>query len=194
MPVSMRNIIYKLRLMYYKYRQFGENYQQGNRTVANLTKIHVIKASTGSVILGDYVICGGELYSFLGKGNIKIGNCSYIGRDSRIWALTSVVVGERVLISHNVFIVDNRTHPIEPDLRHAQYMAKHGFPFPDNMDLDGKPIFIGDDVLIAANAIILRGVQIGTGSIVAAGAIVTKNVPARVVVAGNPARIVRKLE
>ena len=103
-------------------------------------------------------------------------------------------MGNRVLISHNVFIVDNRTHPIDPDLRHAQYMSKHGFPFPDNMDLDGKPIFIEDDVLIAANVIILRGIKIGTGSIVAAGAVVTENVPARVVVAGNPARIVRKLE
>jgi acetyltransferase-like isoleucine patch superfamily enzyme len=187
-------MIYNLRLMYYKYRYFGENYQQGNRTVANLTKIHVIKASTGSVILGDYVICNGELYSFLGKGDIKIDNCSYIGPDSRIWALTSVTVGKRVLISHNVFIVDNRTHPIEPDLRHAQYMAKHGFPFPSDMDLDEKPIIIEDDVLIAANVIILRGVQIGTGSIVAAGSVVTKNVPARVLVAGNPAKIVRKLE
>lgn len=61
------------------------------------------------------------------------------------------------------------------------------------MDLDEKPIIIEDDVLIAANAIILRGVRIGSGSIVAAGAVVTKSVPERVVVAGNPARICRRL-
>ena len=88
MSVFMRKIIYRLRLMYCKYRWFGANYQQGNRSVANLAKIHVTKVSTGSVILGDYVICNAELYSFLGKGEIKIGNCSYVGPDSRIWALT----------------------------------------------------------------------------------------------------------
>jgi acetyltransferase-like isoleucine patch superfamily enzyme len=189
----MKNAVYQFRLMAYKFLRFGERYQQGKKTFADLARIHVSKASCGSVILGDYVLCGGELYSFLGKGKIRVGNCSYIGRDTRIWALSSVTVGQRVLISHNVFIVDNRTHPLEPESRHAQYMAKFGFPFPNNMALDERPIVIEDDVLIAANAIILRGVQIGAGSIVAAGAVVTKSIPARVVVAGNPARIVRKL-
>ncbi len=73
-------------------------------------------------------------------------------------------------------------------------MAKHGFPFPTDIDLDERPISIENDVWIAAGVTILRGVTIGAGSIVAAGSVVTKDVPPNVIVAGNPAQLVRKLE
>jgi len=53
------------------------------------------------------------------------------------------------------------------------------------------PVIIEDDVVVGANAVILEGVRVGKGSVVAAGAIVTKNVPAGVVVAGNPAKIIK---
>lgn len=57
-----------------------------------------------------------------------------------------------------------------------------------------EPCVIEDDVLIGANAVILEGVRIGTGSVVAAGAIVTQDVPANVVVAGSPARIIKEVD
>jgi acetyltransferase-like isoleucine patch superfamily enzyme len=104
--------------------------------------------------------------------------------------LDAVTIGNRVLISHNVFIVDNQTHPVNAETRHHQFKAKFGFPFPQNMDLEEKPIVIEDDVWIAANSIILRGVHIGKGAIVGAGAVVTKNVPAGKLVAGNPAVVI----
>jgi len=72
-------------------------------------------------------------------------------------------------------------------------MAKFGFPFPGEMELGGEPIIIEDDVWIAANAMVLKGVTIGRCSIVAAGSVVTKDVPPNVIVAGNPSRIVRKI-
>lgn len=77
--------------------------------------------------------------------------------------------------------------PLDAETRHRQYMAKHGFPFPVNIDLDGRLISIKNDVWIAAGVTILRGVTIGDGSIVAAGSVVTKDVPPNVFVAGNPA-------
>ena len=54
-----------------------------------------------------------------------------------------------------------------------------------------RPVVIGDDVWIAARAIILPGVTIGKGSIIGAGAVVTKDVPEYAVVGGNPARVIR---
>lgn len=56
-----------------------------------------------------------------------------------------------------------------------------------------KPVSIGDNVLVGANAVILEGVRIGKGSVVAAGAVVIKNVPVGVVVAGVPAKVIKKV-
>lgn len=184
----------KLKLQYYKIRKFSEKYKQGSNTTANLSRIIITKNASGEIALGDYVMCGAELYSFFDKGTIKIGNCSYIGLDTRIWALARIDIGERVLIAHNCFICDNLTHPLDAETRHQQYMAKHGFPFPAEIDLDERPISIENDVWIAAGVTILRGVTIGAGSIVAAGSVVTKDVPPNVIVAGNPAQFVRRLE
>lgn len=138
-------------------------------------------------------MAAGELYSFFDKGSIVIGNCSFVGTGTRIWALSRVDVGNRVLSSHDCFICDNLTHPLDARIRHQQYMAKHGFPFPESVDLDARPITIHDDAWIAAGATVLRGETIGAGAIVAAGAVVTKDVSAGTIVAGNPARVVNEL-
>lgn len=57
-----------------------------------------------------------------------------------------------------------------------------------------EPVCVGDNVLIGANAVVIEGVQIGSGSVVAAGAIVTQDVPENVVVAGVPARIIKEID
>ena len=57
-----------------------------------------------------------------------------------------------------------------------------------------EPVRVGDNVLIGANAVVIEGVQIGSGSVVAAGAIVTQDVPENVVVAGVPARIIKEID
>ena len=57
-----------------------------------------------------------------------------------------------------------------------------------------EPCIIDDDVLIGANAVILEGIKIGQGSVVAAGSVVTKNVPSGVVVAGTPAKIIKNVD
>ena len=61
------------------------------------------------------------------------------------------------------------------------------------MDLGARPVMIEDDVWIGCNAIILRGVTIGAKSIVGAGSVVTQNVPPSVLVAGNPAQIIKSV-
>lgn len=184
----------KLRLWYYEIKRFSGRYRQGERSSAILSKILIGKKASGEIVLGDYVICAGELYSFFDKGVISIGDCSYVGQGSRIWALSQVKIGSRVLISHDCFICDNLTHPLDARTRHQQYMAKHGFEFPAQIELGENPITICDDVWIAAGATILRGVTIGKGAVVAAGAVVTRDVPPNVIVAGNPATIVKKLD
>lgn len=96
------------------------------------------------------------------------------------------------MIAHNVNIFDNDTHPTDYLERRqdAENILCYG-KFEDFSSLKKAPVMIGDDVWIGCNSIILKGVTIGNGSIVAAGSVVTKDVPANVIVGGNPAKILK---
>lgn len=135
----------------------------------------------------------GELFVFAHGGEIEIGEWCYVGEGARIWSAQKIVVGDRVLISHNVNMFDSLTHPLAASERHKQFRAIATSGHPRKLDLGEKPISVHSDALIGANSIILRGITIGEGAIVGAGSVVTQDVPAYVIVAGNPARIVREL-
>lgn len=99
-----------------------------------------------------------------------------------IVATKSIKIGHRVLVGSGALIVDSDLHPQDKMLRQREPWNKGAC----------APIVIGDDVFIGTRAIILKGVTIGPGAIVGAGAVVTQDVPAGAVVAGNPARVVRE--
>lgn len=147
-----------------------------------------------AISIGTHSIILGELLVFAHGGRIVCGDWCYVGEGTRIWSGAQIDIGNRVLISHNVNIIDGLTHPIRADERHAHFrkIAQEGHP--KHISLGDKPIVVEDDSWIGAAAIILRGVKIGEGAIVGAGAVVTKDVPRNVIVAGNPARIVRRLD
>ncbi len=147
-----------------------------------------------SIRIGDDCIVQGQLLVFAHGGSITIGDHCFIGENTRIWSGAGVSIGHRVLIAHDVNIFDNDTHPFEPGARHRHYMAIKHTGHPRDIDLGDSPVLIEDDVWIAAKAIVLKGVTIGRGAVVAAGAVVTKDVSPNVVVAGNPASIVRRLD
>lgn len=110
-------------------------------------------------------------------GHLMLGKNSYMNK-SLIQCADSITIGDDCAIGNKVEIQDTDFHSV--------------------LDTDGnskpisKPICIGNRVWICDKAIILKGVTIGNGSIVAAGAVVTKNVPAHSLVAGNPAKIIRE--
>ena len=156
-------------------------------------RIRNIFYKNDSIIIGQKTIIAGELLTFRHGGNIKIGDWCYLGKNSRIWSSTSIEIGNRVLIAHGVNIFDSLTHPINKKARHNQFKAIFSSGHPSEISLDEKPITIEEDVWVGANAVILRGVHIGQGAIIGAGSVVTKDVPAHVIVAGNPAKIIRKL-
>ncbi len=146
-----------------------------------------------NIVIHNGVRCRGILIVYPYSGKIEIGDDCYIGDGTRILSEKQITIGSRVLIAHNVDIHDCNDHPVNSEQRHKHYrdILKKGF-LPE-YDLSGKPITIEDDVWIGFGACVMKGVTIGKGSIVAAHAVVTKDVPADVVVAGNPARIVKRL-
>lgn len=147
-----------------------------------------------NITIGEHTHIRGELLLFWEGGEIRIGTWSYVGHGSRVWARHSVSIGDYVLISHGVEIHDTDAHPIDwRARRHDIECVLGGRPAERPREIDGAPIVIEDDVWIGARAIVLKGVRIGRGAIVAAGAVVTREVPPFTLVAGNPAREIRTL-
>jgi acetyltransferase-like isoleucine patch superfamily enzyme len=145
---------------------------------------HRIVAVTGSHPFPKVINEGGRIYvgscQFyegvrleVGDGAIlKIGNATYLNRNTLVVAKKHIEIGERCKIAWDVVIMDSDLHPIT---------AK---------EMVDKPVFIDEDVWIGCRSIILKGVRIGKGAIVAAGSVVTKDVPANAIVGGVPARII----
>ncbi|AAQ61685.1 capsular polysaccharide synthesis enzyme O-acetyl transferase [Chromobacterium violaceum ATCC 12472] len=124
--------------------------------------------------------------------NVSIGDHTFINEDSRIDPNTESI-GKFCSISHGVKI-GLGPHPLlffsTSPLFYQRYRGLVGSDFYDEF-ADKGYTRIGHDVFIAANAVIVSGVEIGHGAVVAAGSVVTKNVPPYAVVGGVPARIIK---
>lgn len=117
------------------------------------------------------------------EAKIKIGDNVGIS-GATIYARKGIEIGDNTLIGGNAKILDNDFHPIEIEARNNDVKEKIG----------AKPIVIGKNCFIGCNSIILKGTQLGDGCVVGAGAVVSGKFEAGSVVAGNPARVIRKLE
>lgn len=110
--------------------------------------------------------------------NLRVGRDVFINHGCTIMDLGGVEIGDEVMIGPNVQIITSG-HPLDPATRRSMIVA--------------DPIRIGRNVWIGAGATVLGGVTVGDDAVVAAGAVVTKDVPARTLVAGVPAVVVREL-
>ncbi len=145
--------------------------------------------------IGNNTSLAGEFY-LEGKGQISVGNyCSFRER-TFIGALYSVEIGNHVFGAADVYICDNNNHPISPKARLEMTLQPPGTSSWkwEHKNVEGAPIRIEDCVWLGRYCMILKGVTIGRGSIVAAGAVVTKSIPPFSIAAGNPARVVKTLE
>ncbi len=123
--------------------------------------------------------------------HVKIGNWCFVNFGATFLDSNHITLGDFVAVGPNVqFITD--THPIRPEDRFQP--AGRGDELPFKVVNLAHPITVGDRAWIGAGAIILPGVNIGEGAMVAAGSVVTRDVPARMVVAGNPARVIKSVD
>lgn len=113
--------------------------------------------------------------------SLKIGN--NVGMSStRMWVHDSVTIGNNVKIGACVLITDTDAHPLD-------FLARRT----SNDGTKSAPILIEDDVWVGAHSIILKGVTIGARSIIGAGSVVTKSIPADCVAAGNPCKVIKTI-
>ena len=147
-------------------------------------------SSAKDIELGEYVTLYGTIQSQSG-GKVRFGDYTRLGKGAVVRSLESVTVGAYTAIADNVVISDNGNHPIDPVFRRKMKE--------DALDGDMRlwkhsehaPVVIGENVWVCEGARINRGVTIGDNAIVAAGAIVTKDVPANSIVAGIPAKVIK---
>jgi acetyltransferase-like isoleucine patch superfamily enzyme len=110
---------------------------------------------------------------------IRVGRKVFINQCCTLYDMAGIDIADLVMIGPNVNIITSG-HPLEPSKRRAY--------------VEAKPIVIEKNVWIAASATILGGVTVGENSVVGAGSVVTKDVPANTFVAGVPAKVIRSLE
>ncbi len=111
--------------------------------------------------------------------NMHVGNDFYSNFNLTVVDDADIYIGDNVMIAPNVTITTG-THPVCPELREQVYQYN-------------LPVHIGNRVWIGAGSVILPGVTIGDDSVIGAGSIVTKDIPAGIVAVGNPCRILRKI-
>jgi len=138
-----------------------ESWQVSYQALANAQRVHILQ----DVLIDPFS---------------NIGSYTYIGRSS---AITRATIGRYCSLADNV--------TIGPGEHSLSAVSTSALFYDDPWDvLTEKKLTIGDDVWIGVNAIVLRDVEIGTGAVVAAGAVVTKSVPPFAIVAGVPARVI----
>jgi acetyltransferase-like isoleucine patch superfamily enzyme len=126
------------------------------------------KLDDGFLLIPPFYTTGGP--------DIRIGRNVFINQNCTFYDLGGIDIADDVMIGPNVSIITSG-HPLEPSQRRDFVVA--------------KPIVIGRNVWIAAGATIIGGVTIGENSVVAAGSVVTRDIPSNTLAAGNPARAIR---
>lgn len=147
-------------------------------------------AGPQNVVLQEHAEVFGTI-TVLHDGKIIMCPWSKIGPGSCIIASNYIEIGKDTAIADNVTIIDNNNHPTNPVDRRIMRHTPHDSWERQNHLGASAPIIIGENVLIGSNSRICKGVKIGDNAIVAACSVVTKDVPANAIAAGNPARIVK---
>lgn len=154
-----------------------------------------VKLSQGStkddvIFEDDVTLLGGCNIISCNKGKVIIGKHAKLQNDS-ILCVDCIEIGDYTAIAAGVVISDNNNHPVNPEFRKFMRTTPHGSDARSWIHSLHAPIKIGVNCWIGQNSRIQKGVTIGDNSIIAANSVVTKDVPANCIAAGNPARIVK---
>lgn len=147
-------------------------------------------SGTGDLIFGDDCKVVGKLSIVFGtrfseRPTLQVGNRSGIGHDCQFVVADRITIGDYCHIAGGTRMFDSSGHPLDP--------AKRLADLPPDRD-DVKPITIKDNVWVGGYSVIFPGVTIGENSVVATGSVVTADVPPNTLVAGYPARQIKRLQ
>ncbi|MCC6179029.1 MAG: acyltransferase [Chloroflexi bacterium] len=152
----------------------------------------VNRAPREAIVLEQGAVCRGVLRVDRQDARLTIGSDVYVGDDVLVSCSDRVEIGAGTLIGHGAQIFDNDSHPLDAEGRARQwrrirYAEKRPF------EVGHAPVRIGQQAWIGMYALVMKGVTIGDGAVVAAGSVVTRDIEPFTVVGGNPARTLRSL-
>lgn len=181
---------------YLRYIDKGDSILQGNFdiTVINPQARKYVK-------IGDDNVLDCRIFFESGQGEVVIGNRVFIG-GSTIMCRTKVEFGNNIFVAWGSYFYDHDSHSLDyklrqddisqqlTDIRNGEFFITH-----KNWDVvNTASIKICDNAWIGMNALILKGVTVGEGAIVGAGSVVTKDVEPWTIVAGNPAKFIKRVD
>lgn len=141
--------------------------------------IDISIGKNGSLTVMQYLISNGDLHIRVSDNAcISIGKNVFFNHNCSLTAKETITIGDNAVIANNVVIVDH-------DHQFGSFGVTNGYTV--------APVCIKENVWIGANSVILKGVTIGEGAIIAAGSVVNKNVPAQELWGGVPAKCIKKL-
>ena len=187
--------IYVVGKLHYEHNVIKAFYKKGNIDASVKfsinTNLQNLQNNNESISISENTNIEGLIMVYPYGGKISIGKHCSLSPNSRIISCLNITIGDRVLIAHNVNIIDNNSHPIDAALRHQDFVESFTIGMQPH-DLNAAPIIVEDDVWIGHNTTILKGVTIGKGAIVGSNSVVTKNVEPFSINVGNPLRTIKK--
>lgn len=197
----------KLKIFYYKRfnkLKFTLSGVEFGKNLTAICKIYLYLGENSHVTIGrNCTITSGEGINPLCRtqramiyaepnARITVGNDTGMSSPC-IWAKTSITIGDNVKIGGDCILLDTDAHNLDWKIRRSTETASNGQTI-DCASAASMPIVIEDDVMIGTRCIILKGVTVGARSIIAAGSVVTKSIPADCIAGGNPAKVIKTLE
>jgi len=163
----------------------------GSGTKVNLATLSARQPDGCSLSIGAGSNVEGSLVLERASARISIGSRTHVGGGTLLAAASSIEIGDDVLIAFEALVMDHNSHSLKfrerrNDVRDWLQGTK------DWSTVATAPVKISNKAWVGMRAVVLKGVTIGEGAVVAARSVVTKDVPPGVLVAGNPARVIRE--
>lgn len=182
-------------IFYYRLFFFLKGIKIGEKSVF-CGKMTLVKGKKTTLKIGNYFTCFSSSYKNPLCRNIESSICvnddavliigDHVGISSVcIWSHKSIKIGNNVAIGGGSILIDSDCHSLNYRDRYDGKL--------DNLNKCSMDIVIDDDVLIGTSCIILKGVHIGARAVIGSGSIVTKDIPSDCIAAGNPCRIIKKI-
>jgi acetyltransferase-like isoleucine patch superfamily enzyme len=173
------------------------NLRIGSNCLINDLSIQSYETKRGflNVEIGEDSYIQGTIVLHTPNSKVKIGNRVFIGPNTTLFCFDEIVIDDDVMISWGCTLIDTNAHSLKSSERQADVLDwMKGFQYKNWNVVESKPIYIKERCWVGFNSIIMKGVRLGEGSVVAAGSVVTKGTEPFDIIGGNPAAFIKKTE